>query len=182
MKPSKANLRDRAGAASDDNARVTGECHDQISCVAHSTRNNHRCRPVRWRHVGVCDDADDQPASSLGALRGYAGRRTAASADHGNSQSGKQLPRISCQVVCPGSGLCTSQHTNLRPTDASSHLCPCACTCRRLRLCVGCCRSIASDQRLSADGQLLGDAGQVPCYHRSAVLAPHGQIAGNAHN
>lgn len=50
------------------------------------------------------------------------------------------------------------------------------------RLWVGCCRSVVLDQRPSAEGQLVGDAGQVLCRSWSTVLATHARFAGNTHN
>jgi len=122
MKPGETGFRDGAGAPSDDDACIAGKRHDQIPCVAHSTRYDDRRRPVPVRHVGARDDADNQATGCLGTLRRHTGRGTATATDQRDPQAGEQLSGVSGQIVCPGTRLRASQYANLRPTSATYHV------------------------------------------------------------
>ena len=118
MQPRKTNLRDRARTTADDDARIAGKRHQQISRIAHAAGYDHRCRPIRRGHLRIRNDAYHQAACSVSALRGDTRSRASASADYGYAQAGKQFAGVRGQIVCLRSGLCASQHANLRTTDA----------------------------------------------------------------
>ena len=121
MQPCEAHLRDRAGPTANDQAGVTGQCHEEVSGVTHAAGYDDRRRPVGPRHFVRCDDADDQSAARLGTLGRVTRRWTATSAKQRNAKMRQQFATLTCEIVGRRPGFSTSQYTHLRSTMSSCH-------------------------------------------------------------
>ncbi len=81
MQPSQAYFGDGASAATDDDAGVSGQRHEQVSRVSHAAWHDDGRRPVGGWHVCRWDDAEHLPTSRNGSFSGNPGGWAAAAAD-----------------------------------------------------------------------------------------------------
>lgn len=127
MQPSKTDLGFGACTATNDEAGIAGQCHEQVSRVAHAARHHNGGRPVRRRHLVGRDDAENQSPGGYGALCGHSSGRTAATADYSDAVARKKCTGLASKFVCGGTWLGAAEYTHLRLTDGRGWHCDCLC-------------------------------------------------------
>ena len=69
MEPSETYFRNRASSSPDDNACISGQRHQQVSCVAHAAWDNDGSRPIQRGHFIGRDDTHNQASRIYGLFR-----------------------------------------------------------------------------------------------------------------
>ena len=122
VEPGQADLGDRACAPTDDDAGISGKRHEQVACIAHAAGDDHRCRPVRRRHLIGRDDAEHQAAGLDGALGGDLVAGLPQPLTTVMPRRAKQRPGFTCQLIGSRAGFGAAENADLGAAVRGSHV------------------------------------------------------------
>lgn len=116
VEPCEADLGDRSGSASNDEAGIARQGHEEIPGIAHAAGDQDGTGPVGQIDVRGGNDADDFASRSEGSFGCDTRCRAAATADECEAESGNEFSRGSRKVIGLRARFGAAEHADLATT------------------------------------------------------------------